>query len=517
MGSRVVTHRVRRLMSATPFMLQLAGLATMLVLFSSSIAAAAEKQGFVVLPNTGPRFPGPVGGEANIADILATREQTGGTLGVWRYTSTIPGGPPLHIHRAEDEFFYVLSGEFNFQLGECVKRAPAGSFVFIPKDVAHTFQHVGPDPGVLLGTVHPGGFEGLFQGLPKADEATVRALFKKHSMEVVGPPLEVAPSHPRPSASRGTGARPPAKISRIGVLSPGCYPPSFVIDTFLQGLRDLGYVEGQNVAIEWRHSEGRADRFPALAAELVRLQVDLIVSVSTPAALAAKQATQTIPIVMVYVADPVGTGLVASVAQPGSNITGVTDMAVELSGKRLALLKEAIPTLSRVAVLWNAADQGMVLRFREIEKSARVLGLKLHSHEVRRPEDFERAFTAIPRQRPDALFVVAEVLTLTHRCRVLDFAAMHRLPAMYEFGVFARDGGFMAYGPKLAETFERGAYYVDSILKGKKPSELPVEYPRQLELVVNPETARTLGLTVPTTILTQADSGVSQNRCTRVW
>jgi putative tryptophan/tyrosine transport system substrate-binding protein len=513
----VIISRGRRRVSATPFMFQLASLASVLVVCSFSMVVAAEKQGFVVLPNTAPRLLGPVGGEENTAEILATREQTGGTLGVWRYTSTIPGGPPLHIHRAEDEFFYVLSGEFNFQLGDCIKRAPAGSFVFIPKDMVHTYQHVGPEPGVLLGTVHPAGFEGLFQGLPRADEATVRALFKKHRMEVVGPPIE-APSPPAPSSpARARGAQPPAKISRIGVLSPGCHPPSPVLDAFLQGLRDLGYIDGHNVAIEWRYSEGRVERFADLAAELVRLQVDLIVTVSTPAALAAKRATQTIPIVMVYVADPLGTGLVENVARPGANITGVTDMAVELSGKRLALLKEAVPSLSRVAVLWNAADQGMVLRFREIEKSARVLGLKLHSHEVRRSEDFERAFTAIKKQRPDALFVVAEVLTLTHRCRVLDFAATQRLPAMYEFGVFARDGGFMAYGPKLTETFQRGAYYVDNILKGKKPAELPVEYPRDLELVVNPETAKVLGRTFSRGILAQADTGVSRNRCTRVW
>jgi mannose-6-phosphate isomerase-like protein (cupin superfamily) len=343
-----VIYRARRSLPTTPFIVQLASLAIILVLSGWSVAVAAEKRGFVVLPNTAPRFLGPVGGEANTADMLATREQTGGSFGVWRYNSTIPGGPPLHIHRAEDEFFYVLSGEFDFQLGDCVKRAPAGSFVFIPKDVVHTYRHVGPEPGVLLGTVHPGGFEGLFQGLPRADEATVRALFKKHSMEVVGPPLEAAPALPRPSASRASGAQPPAKIPRIGVLSPGCHPPSSVLDALLQGLRDRGYIEDQNVAIEWRYSEGRADRFSELAAELVRLQVDLIVTVSTPAALAAKQATQTIPIVMVYVADPVGTGLVASVARPGTNITGVTDMAVELSGKRLALLKEAVPTLSRV-------------------------------------------------------------------------------------------------------------------------------------------------------------------------
>lgn len=513
----VITSRGHRRVSIFAFIFRLACLASVLMLFSWSMVVAAEKQGFVVLPNAAPRLLGPVGAEENTAEILATHEQTGGTFGVWRYTSTIPGGPPLHIHRAEDEFFYVLRGEFNFQLGDCIKRAPAGSFVFIPKDMVHTFQHVGPEPGVLLGTVHPAGFEGLFQGLPKADEAAVRALFKKHRMEIVGPPLEVPSPPPPPSPARAKGAQPPAKIPRIGVLSPGCHPPSPVQDAFLQGLRDLGYVDGHNVAIEWRYSEGRAERFADLAAELVRLQVDLIVTVSTPAALAAKQATQSIPIVMVYVADPVGTGLVANVARPGANITGVTDMAVELSGKRLALLKEAVPSLSRVGVLWNASDQGMVLRFREIQKSARVLGLKLHSHEVRRSEDFERAFTAIKKQRPDALFVIAEVLTLTHRCRVLDFATTQRLPAMYEFGVFARDGGFMAYGPKLTETFQRGAYYVDSILNGKKPAELPVEFPTQLELVVNPESAKVLGRTFPRAILMQADSGVSPNRCTRVW
>jgi quercetin dioxygenase-like cupin family protein len=193
-----VIYRARRSLPSTPFMVQIASLAIILVLSGWSIAVATEKRAFVVLPNTAPRFPGPVGGEANTADMLATREQTGGSFGVWRYNSTIPGGPPLHIHRAEDEFFYVLSGEFDFQLGDCVKRAPAGSFVFIPKDVVHTYRHVGPEPGVLLGTVHPGGFEGLFQGLPRADEATVRALFKKHSMEVVGPPLEGTPAPPPP-------------------------------------------------------------------------------------------------------------------------------------------------------------------------------------------------------------------------------------------------------------------------------------------------------------------------------
>jgi len=192
--------------------------------------------------------------------------------------------------------------------------------------------------------------------------------------------------------------------------------------------------------MEWRYSEGKAERFADLAAELIRSQVDVIVAMSTPAALAAKHATQTIPIIMVYVADPVGTGLVTSLARPGGNLTGVSDMATDLSAKRLELLKEAVPTLSRMAGLWNPAALGMILRFREIEAAARVLGVTLQSLEVRRPQDFEPAFTAITRECPDALFVVAEVLTLSHRCQVLDFAAKHRLPAMYEFGVFAREG-----------------------------------------------------------------------------
>ena len=306
---------------------------------------------------------------------------------------------------------------------------------------------------------------------------------------------------------------------RLGVLAPGCHPPSATLDLLLQGLRDLGYTEGQNLAVEWRYSEGKAERFADLAAELVRLQVDVIVTMSTPAALAAKQATQTIPIVMVYVADPVGTGLVTNLARPGGNLTGVSDMATDLSAKRLELLKEAVPTLSRVAVLWNAADPGMVLRFREIEAAARVLGVTVQSHEVRSPQDFAQAFTAITQKRPDALFVVAEVLTLAHRCQVLDFAAQHRLPAMYEFGMFARDGGLMAYGPKLTDSFQRGAYYVDRILKGTKPVDLPVEQPMNFELVVNVKAAEALGLTIPPHLLGLADRGDrgQENRCMRIW
>jgi putative tryptophan/tyrosine transport system substrate-binding protein len=220
-----------------------------------------------------------------------------------------------------------------------------------------------------------------------------------------------------------------------------------------------------------------------------------------------------------YVADPVGTGLVASLARPGGNLTGVSDMATDLSAKRLELLKEAVPTLTRLAVLWNAADPGMVLRLRELERAAQVLGVTLHSLEVRRPEEFERAFTAMTQERPDALFVIAEVLTLTHRCRIVDFATKHRLPTMSEFGVFAREGGLMAYGPPLTDTFQRGAYYVDKLLNGGKPAELPVEQPMSFELVLNLKTAEGLGLSLPPALLLQAARAErgQDNQCARLW
>lgn len=206
-----------------------------------STGVDAEPQGFVVLPGGAPGFSGPVGGEANTAEILATREQTGGAFGVWRYTSPAGGGPPVHLHRAEDEFFYVLNGEFNFQLGDCIKSAPAGSFVFIPKGAVHTFQHVGPEPGALMGAVTPGGFEGLFMDLPGADEDAVRAFLKKHHMDVVGPPLD-ANALARKPAPPGT-PQPRTKLPRIGVLVPACAPFSPVLEVFLQGLRARGYVE----------------------------------------------------------------------------------------------------------------------------------------------------------------------------------------------------------------------------------------------------------------------------------
>lgn len=517
MRSYPATFRTRRQSTAGILISQLAYLAILLTsLYVSSSVVAHAMEGFIVPPDGAPRLTGPVGQEENIAEILATREQTGGVWGVWRYTAGPEFGPPLHIHAEEDEFFYVLSGEFAIQLGDCVEIAPAGSFVFIPKDAAHTFRNMRAEPGELLGVVTPGGFEGLFEAFQGVDPETAEELIKQHAMFSVGPPIDLAALQPDSAAS--TQAQPPADAYRIGVLAPGCDPPSPTLEIFLQALRDVGYAEGQNVSIEWQYSKGSAENFADLAKELSRLDLDLIVAISTPAALAAKEATRTVPVVMLYVADPHGTGIVASLARPGGNITGVSDMATELSAKRLALLKEAVPTLSRLAVIWNSADPGMVLRFRELQTAARELGVMLESFEVQAFYDFEQAFSAMTEEPPDALFVIAEVLTITHRCRVLEFAEENRLPAVYEFPLFAREGGLMAYGPKLTDSFQRGAYYVDKILKGAQPADLPVEQPKDFELVVNLATAEKLGLKIPSSIRLQADHAYKRDgQCTRIW
>jgi putative ABC transport system substrate-binding protein len=480
-------------------------------------ASADEPKGFVVAPGAAPHYLGPLGGEGNTADILATSKQTGNVWGAWHYTAEPKFGPPLHIHKREDELFYVLSGEFAFQLGDCVKIAKAGSFAYIPKNAPHTYKNIGSEPGKLFGAVTPGGFENLFMKLPGADDAKVERLAKEHAMDSVGPEINIA------DFSKRLAAKPEFKVSdsalRVGVLAPGCHPPSSVLDTMTNTLSELGFVEGQDLQIDWRYSEGNAARFSQLAAELVDGQVDLIVAMSTPAALAAKQATKTIPIVMVYVADPVGMGLVASLAEPGGNITGVSDMAIKLSAKRLALLKQVVPAIQRIAVLWNAADPGMVLRYKEIETAAKVLDVTLQSLEVRNPDEFEKAFAAIDKDRPDALFVIAEVLTIAHRCRILNFAKRQKIPAMYEFALFARDGGLLAYGPKLTDTFQRAAHYVAKILNGAKPEDLPVEQPMAFQLAVNMTTAKDLGINIPASILIQADQSTTggDQKCSRAW
>jgi putative ABC transport system substrate-binding protein len=310
------------------------------------------------------------------------------------------------------------------------------------------------------------------------------------------------------SASVPTDAQLPTRVYRIGTLSSGSHPaaPGWKQRwAFVERLRELGWVEGRNIIIEDRWAEGKADRLPALAIELVRLKVDVISTTSWPAAVAAKQATTTIPIVIISAGDPVGTGLVTSLAHPGGNITGLGDLATELSAKRLDLLKETVPKLARVAVLWNSADGGMTLRFRNIQVAARALGVTVRPLGVQEPDDFEQAFTAMTQEHPDALFVVSDVLTFTQRRRIMAFAAQNRLPTMYERREYVDDGGLLSYGPSFPDLFRHGATYVDRILKGAKPADLPIELPTRIELVVNLKTARALGLAVPQSILLRTD------------
>ena len=298
----------------------------------------------------------------------------------------------------------------------------------------------------------------------------------------------------------------PAKVPRIGFLwSSGRTATPKNEEAFRQGLRGLGYVEGQNIALENRWAEGRFDRLPALAGELVRVRVDLIVTAGTPAARAAKETTTTIPIVAVAVGDPVGTGLVASLARPGANLTGLSDITVDLSAKRLELLKEVVPTASRVAVLWNPAHPTNPLQLRETQVAAQALGMRLQSLEVRGSDELERTFAAMRRERPGALVVLSDPFMLLHRGRLADLAAKNRLPAMYPWREHAEAGGLMAYGPNLPDLFRRAATYVDKILKGAKPADLPVEQPTRFELVINLKTAKALGLTFPPSVLIRAE------------
>jgi len=297
------------------------------------------------------------------------------------------------------------------------------------------------------------------------------------------------------------------KVPRIGWLGgPTRESAEPFVQAFQRGLKDLGWVEGQNIVIEWRFAGGRAERLPDLAAELVRLQVDLIVVPSTPTALAAKNATKTIPLVTVGVGDPVGLGLVASLARPGGNITGLTSVvSPETAGKQLELLKEAVPKVSRVAVLWNPATPGTALFLKETEVASRALGVQLQSLEARSLNDFDSAFAAMTTKRAGALLVLGDVMFVTHRVRPADLAAKSRLPAMYTLREYVEAGGLMSYGPITPELFRRVATYVDKILKGAKPADLPVEQPTKFELVINIKSAKALGLTIPQSMFIRAD------------
>ena len=305
-----------------------------------------------------------------------------------------------------------------------------------------------------------------------------------------------------PAAPLIANAQPAAKVYRIGVLGNENAPPW---EGLRQGLRDLGYVDGRNVTMEWRWSEGRTDRFPSLAIELVGLKVDVIIASGTQAVRAAKQATSTIPIVMTVSTYPEKIGLVESLARPGGNVTGLSNVAPELVGKRFQLLKEIAPRVSRVAVLWNPASPVEPIGFREMLAAARAAGVEILSVEVRTPDDFPAAFAAVASSGAHALMAHGNPVNFKNRDLIAAFALRNRLPSIYEERLFAEAGGLLSYAPSFTDMFRRAATYVDKILKGAKPADLPVEQPTKFELVINLKTAKALGFTIPPSVLLRTD------------
>src|SRR6266542_2640355 len=306
-------------------------------------------------------------------------------------------------------------------------------------------------------------------------------------------------------ASRSANAQKARDMRRLGWLSPASAADGLPnLEALRAGLRELGYVEGQNITIEARWADGRSERLPGLAAELVRLPVDVLCTAGTPASSAAKQATSTIPIVFANVAFPDQTGLVASYPRPGGNVTGAAFIGPEY-GKRLELLKEAHPRLSRVALIYNPDNPASVLALQETQRWATPLGIKLEPHKFRGSHDFEQVFGAIAGKRPDALMTTADPLIAAYRTRIVDFAAKHRLLSMYPGREFVDAGGLMFYGGSVPEMYRRAAVYVDRILKGAKPSQLPVEQPIKFDMVINLKTAKALGLRIPQSLLLRAD------------
>jgi putative ABC transport system substrate-binding protein len=303
-------------------------------------------------------------------------------------------------------------------------------------------------------------------------------------------------------------AQQPAKVARIGLLSPSSLSDPRMSrrhGAFREGLRELGYVEGQNIVIESRWAEGNYDRLPGLAAELVSLKVDVIVTYAPPAIQAAKQATAAIPIVMAVVIEPVATGFVASLARPGGNITGLSLMAPELVGKQLEILKEVVPKVSRVALLGNPANAGTAPQVRHAQDAAQAFGVRLQTLEVRGPSEIDSAFGAMTRERAGAVIVLVDAMLVDHRTQIADLATKRRLPAVYGITDHAEAGGLMAYGANVNDRFRRAAYYVDRILKGAKPADLPVEQPTKFELIINLKAAKQIGLTIPPNMLARAD------------
>ena len=296
-----------------------------------------------------------------------------------------------------------------------------------------------------------------------------------------------------------------ATIHRIGFLSPSSSADPSILDAFREGLREVGYVEGQNITIASRWAEGKYDRLPGLAAQLVGLKVDIIVATAVPAIRAAKEATRTIPIIMAVVVDPMATGLVSSLARPGGNITGLSSMAPQMTGKQLEMLKEVVPKASLVAVLWNPANAGNAPQIQQAQDAARALGVRLQPLGARGSSEIDSAFATMTSTQSGAVIVLVDAMLLDHRTQIADLAAQRRLPAVYGLRDHAAAGGLMAYGPNRLDIVRRAATYVDKILKGAKPGDLPVEQPTKFELIINLKTAKALGLTIPPSLLQRAD------------
>jgi putative tryptophan/tyrosine transport system substrate-binding protein len=302
-----------------------------------------------------------------------------------------------------------------------------------------------------------------------------------------------------PLAARAQHA---GKVWRMGFVAHG--HESFY-DALFEGLREYGYDEGRDLIVERRYARGQAERFKEFAAEMVRLNVDVIVVVTTPAALAVMNATKTIPIVHPNAIDPLNTGLIASLAHPGGNLTGGAQLTAEVSAKRLQILKKVVPGLSRAAALWNPGNSAIVFSWKETQSAARVLGLTLQSHEVQGPKDFAAAFAAIVEERPDALLVLQDAVTMQQRKEIISFAIEKRLPSMFQERGWAVAGGLMSYGENLPSMYRRAAYFVDRIFKGARPADLPVEQATKFDMVINLRTAKAIGLTIPDSILALAD------------
>ena len=308
------------------------------------------------------------------------------------------------------------------------------------------------------------------------------------------------------AGARAAEAQKPAKVYRIGVLDTTPIALNAVnVDAFRDGLRALGYVEGQHYVIEYRSSDARPERFPALAGELIRSKVDLILARGTPAVKAAKEATATIPIVMAASGDPVGTGVVTGLARPGGNVTGLTSITAEMSSKRVQLMKETIPGMQRVGNMITMGNAALVTQWEAVQQASRAMGLQPRLLDVRKSDDLASAFDTASRQRLDAMVVGLGTVIQNNIRRVVDLAAKHRLPSIYSSREFAVAGGLMSYGASYADSYRRAAGYVDKIFKGAKPADLPIEQPTKFELLINRKTATALGLTIPPSVLLRAD------------